>query len=76
MGYGMPAGPGLEHALRRTRLPMVRSTGRAERVPDLQGVPWARIAEFVGQRDLTVTANTYTHLLIDEAEFDYEGMLR
>ncbi len=37
----------------------------------LRGVPWARIAEFVGQRDLTVTANTYTHVLVDEAEIDY-----
>ena len=31
----------------------------------LRGVPWARIAEFVGQRDLTVTANTYTHVLVE-----------
>ena len=37
----------------------------------LRGVPWARIGEFVGQRDLTVTANTYTHVLVDEAELDY-----
>jgi integrase len=42
----------------------------------LRGVPWARIGEFVGQRDLTVTANTYTHVLVDEAELDYERMLR
>jgi integrase len=41
----------------------------------LQGVPWARIAEFVGQRDLTVTANTYTHVLADEAELDYRKLL-
>jgi integrase len=32
----------------------------------LRGVPWARIAEFVGQRDLTVRANTYTSPLCDE----------
>ena len=38
-------------------------------------VPWARIAEFVGQRDLTVTANTYTHVLVDEAELDYAALL-
>jgi hypothetical protein len=37
--------------------------------------PWARIAEFVGQRDLTVTANTYTPVLVDEAELDYEELL-
>lgn len=41
----------------------------------LRGVPWARIAEFVGQRDLTVTANTYSHVLVDEAELDYAAML-
>jgi hypothetical protein len=32
-------------------------------------------AEFVGQRDLTVTANTYTHVLVDEAELDYAALL-
>jgi integrase len=41
----------------------------------LRGVPWARIAEFVGQRDLTVTANTYSHVLVDEAELDYAKAL-
>jgi hypothetical protein len=34
-------------------------------------VPWARIGEHVGQRNLAVTANTYTHVLTDEAEVDY-----
>ena len=33
----------------------------------VQGMPWARIGEFVGQRNLSVTANTYTHVLVDEA---------
>ena len=42
----------------------------------LGGVPWARIGEHVGQRDLTVTANTYSHVLADEAELDYEELLR
>jgi integrase len=42
----------------------------------LRGVPWARIGEFVGQRDLTVTANTYTHVIADEAELDYAALLR
>jgi hypothetical protein len=36
---------------------------------------WARIAEFVGQRDLSVTANTYTHVMLDETELDYEQLL-
>jgi integrase len=42
----------------------------------LGGVPWARIGEHVGQRNLAVTANTYSHVLTDERELDYEGMLR
>ena len=41
----------------------------------LGGVPWARIGEQVGQRDLAVTANTYTHVLADETELDYKGVL-
>jgi integrase len=41
----------------------------------LRGVPWARIGEFVGQRNLAVTANTYTHVLLDERELDYAGLL-
>jgi integrase len=41
----------------------------------LGGVPWARIGEFVGQRSLSVTADTYTHVLSDETELDYERLL-
>ncbi|HZQ64545.1 MAG TPA: site-specific integrase [Gaiellaceae bacterium] len=41
----------------------------------LGGVPWARIGEHVGQRDLAVTANTYTHVLADEAELDYAALI-
>ena len=37
-------------------------------------MPWARIGEFVGQRNLAVTANTYTHVLVDEAELDYAAL--
>ena len=40
----------------------------------LQGMPWARIGEHVGQSDLSTTANTYTHVLIDATEVDY-GLL-
>ena len=29
----------------------------------------------VGQRNLAVTANTYTHVLADERELDYPNML-
>jgi integrase len=41
----------------------------------LRGVPWARIGEFVGQRSLSVTADTYTHVLADEVEVDYAALL-
>jgi integrase len=41
----------------------------------LGGVPWARIGEHVGQRNLAVTANTYSHVLADEAELDYATLL-
>jgi integrase len=42
----------------------------------LRGVPWARIGEFVGQRNLSVTADVYSHVMLDEAELDYAGLLR
>jgi integrase len=42
----------------------------------LQGDPWARIGEDVGQRNLAVTANTYTHVLADETEIDYGNLSR
>jgi integrase len=42
----------------------------------LGGMPWARIGDLVGQRNLAVTANTYSHVLVDEREVDYEEMLR
>jgi hypothetical protein len=41
----------------------------------LRGVPWARIGEFVGQRSLSVTADTYSHVVTDERELDYAAML-
>jgi integrase len=41
----------------------------------LRGVPWARIGEFVGQRNLSVTADTYSHVLGDETELDYANLL-
>jgi integrase len=40
-----------------------------------QGPSWARIGEFVGHGDLVTTARTYTHVLGDEKELDYEKML-
>jgi integrase len=41
----------------------------------LGGVPWARIGEHMGQRNLAVTANTYTHVLVDESEIEYAEVL-
>jgi hypothetical protein len=53
------------HALRHRRISLLH----------LAGVPWARIGEHVGQRNLAVTANTYGHVLAHEAELDYAGLL-
>lgn len=41
----------------------------------LRGVPWARIGEFVGQRDISVTADVYSHVLADETELGYADVL-
>jgi hypothetical protein len=41
----------------------------------LRGVPWARIGEFVGQRNLSVTADVYSHVMLDEAELDYAALV-
>jgi integrase len=41
----------------------------------LGGVPWATIGQAVGQRDLAVTANTYSHVLTDERELAYSALL-
>jgi integrase len=41
----------------------------------LGGVPWATIGQAVGQRDLAVTANTYSHVLTDETKLDYANLL-
>lgn len=41
----------------------------------LRGVPWARIGEHLGQRSLAVTADTYTHVLLDETELDYAALV-
>ncbi len=42
----------------------------------LGGMPWARIGELVGHDDLMTTARTYTHVVADEGELDYENVLR
>jgi integrase len=54
------------HDLRHRRISLFHRQGRS----------WAEIAGFVGQRKLSLTADTYTHVLIDGREVDYERMLR
>jgi integrase len=41
-----------------------------------QGKTWAEIARFVGQRKLSITADTYTHVMIDAREVDYDALIR
>ena len=53
------------HDLRHRRISLLHLTG----------VPWARIGEFVGQRNLAVTANTYSHVMLEAGEVDYAALL-
>ena len=40
-----------------------------------QGETWALIGARVGQRSLSVTGDTYTHVLVDDRELDYAALL-
>jgi integrase len=40
-----------------------------------QGETWALIGARVGQRSLSVTADTYTHVLLDERELDHAALV-
>jgi hypothetical protein len=40
-----------------------------------QGRTWAQIGQFVGQRKLSVTSDTYTHVLSDGREVDLASLL-
>ena len=40
-----------------------------------QGKSWAQIAEQVGNRSAKVLSDTYTHVLMDERELDYEALI-
>ena len=33
------------------------------------------IGQLVGQRSISVTAETYSHVMVDEAELDYQALL-
>jgi integrase len=41
-----------------------------------QGETWALIGSRVGQRSLSVTADTYTHVLLDDRELDHAQLAR
>jgi integrase len=53
------------HDLRHRRISLLHQQGKS----------WAQIGQFVGQRSLRVTADTYTHVLVDAAELDYAALL-
>jgi hypothetical protein len=40
-----------------------------------QGETWALIGARVGQRSLSVTADTYTHVLLDDRELDHARLV-
>jgi len=54
------------HDLRHRRISLLHRQGRT----------WAEIGRFVGQRKLSVTADTYTHVLSDGQEIDYASLWR
>jgi integrase len=53
------------HDLRHRRISLLHRQGRS----------WAEVGAFVGQRSLKVTADTYTHVLLDDRELDYSALL-
>jgi len=53
------------HDLRHRRISLLHRQGRT----------WAEIGRLVGQRKLSVTADTYTHVLSDGRELDYPTLV-
>jgi integrase len=53
------------HDLRHRRISLLHRQGRT----------WAEIGRLVGQRKLSLTADTYTHVLSDGRELDYPTLL-
>ena len=53
------------HDLRHRRISLLHHHGRS----------WAEIGALVGQRKLSITADTYTHVLVDAREIDLENLL-
>jgi hypothetical protein len=60
---GIP--PFSPHDLRHRRISLLHDQGRT----------WAQIGQFVGQRKLSVTSDTYTHVLSDGREVDLVALL-
>jgi hypothetical protein len=52
-----------------------RSGDGATPSPSSVGATWAEIARFVGQRKLSITADTYTHVMADGREADLAALL-
>ncbi len=53
------------HDLRHRRISLLHRQGRS----------WAEIGRFVGQRKLSITADTYSHVMIDGKELDYAELV-
>lgn len=53
------------HDLRHRRISLLHRQGRT----------WAEIGRLVGQRKLSITADTYTHVLSDGRELDYRALV-
>ena len=53
------------HDLRHRRISLLHRQGRT----------WAEIGRLVGQRKLSLTADTYTHVLSDGQELDYGALV-
>jgi integrase len=68
----------MQRACRDTGTPLVSPHDLGHRrvsVWHRAGISWAEIGRWVGQRDLAVTANTYTHVLVDDTEIDVASVL-
>jgi len=53
------------HDLRHRRISLLHAQGRS----------WAEIGRLMGQRKLSITADTYTHVLVDGRELDVAALL-
>jgi integrase len=53
------------HDLRHRRISLLHRQGRS----------WAEIARFVGQRKLSITADTYSHVMSDGEEVEYASLV-